>query len=98
MPGFAEACARLRAVMDPYARTLERAVDRDDELSLNTRHVLANGTPLWFGGPSGSPRRSGRGAHQGLLPTPRRSGKDLGFGFVPDKRAAVLFKRGLPTA
>ena len=36
--------------MDPYVRTLERAVDRDDELSLNTRHVLANGTPLWFGG------------------------------------------------
>ena len=50
MPDFTEVFARLRSVLDPYARSLERAVDRDDELSLNTRHVQANGSPLWFGG------------------------------------------------
>lgn len=50
MPEFAEVFAQLRAVMDPFARSLERVVDADDELSLNTRHVMSNGTPLWFGG------------------------------------------------
>lgn len=50
MPDFADVFARLRAVMDPYAGALERVVDRDEELSLNTRHVMGNGSPLWFGG------------------------------------------------
>lgn len=50
MPDFVDVFARLRAILDPYARSLERTVDRDDELSLNTAHVQANGTPLWFGG------------------------------------------------
>ena len=50
MPDFSDTFARLRAVLDPYAGRLERAVDRDDELSLNTTHVMKNGTPLWFGG------------------------------------------------
>jgi hypothetical protein len=50
MPDFADVFAELRAIMEPYAPTLERAVDRDDELSLNTAHVMPNGTPLWFGG------------------------------------------------
>jgi hypothetical protein len=50
MPDLADVFAGLRAIMDPYARSLERAVDRDDELSLNTRHLQSSGTPLWFGG------------------------------------------------
>jgi hypothetical protein len=36
--------------MDPFARSLDRTVDRDDELSLDTTHVQPNGSPLWFGG------------------------------------------------
>ncbi len=50
MPDFADVFTRLRALMEPYAPNLETAVDRDDELSLNSGHVQANGTPLWFGG------------------------------------------------
>jgi len=50
MPGFADVFTRLRSLMDPYARALERVVDRDDEFSVNTTHVMANGRPLWFGG------------------------------------------------
>ena len=50
MPEFADVFERLRAILDPYAGRLERAAEADDELSLNTTHVMANGTPLWFGG------------------------------------------------
>jgi hypothetical protein len=50
MPDYADVFASLRAIMEPYARTLEASVDRDDELSLSTAHVMPNGTPLWFGG------------------------------------------------
>lgn len=50
MPDFADVFARLRGIMDPYAGTLERTADRDDELSLTTAHVQANGTPLCVGG------------------------------------------------
>lgn len=50
MPDFAEVFARLRAIMDPYAGSLEPTVDGDDQLSLTTAHVMKNGTPLWFGG------------------------------------------------
>lgn len=50
VPEFAEVFARLRALMLPYAHALEPVVDRDDEFSLNTTHVMANGSPLWFGG------------------------------------------------
>jgi hypothetical protein len=40
----------LRAIMAPYARQLDCTVDRDDEFSLDTKHVMKNGRPLWFGG------------------------------------------------
>ena len=50
MPDFTDVFARLRAIMEPYASTLEPTVDEADELSLNTKHVMPNGTPLWFGG------------------------------------------------
>ncbi len=50
MPDFADVFTRLRALMEPYAPDLGTAVDRDDEVSLNSGHVQANDTPLWFGG------------------------------------------------
>lgn len=49
MPEFADVFAQLRAIMEPYARVLEPTVDNDDELSLNTSHVMPNGANLWFG-------------------------------------------------
>ncbi len=45
MPDLADVFGRLRAIMDPYADSLERVVDRDDDLSLNTGHVMARGRP-----------------------------------------------------
>ena len=50
MPDFTDVFASLRTIMDPYADALERTVDQDDELSVNTAHVMPNGSPLWFGG------------------------------------------------
>jgi hypothetical protein len=50
MPDFVDVFVRLRAIMDPYAQTLDRTVDRDDELRLSTTYVQPNGTRLWFGG------------------------------------------------
>lgn len=49
-PDFTEVFASLRAIMAPYAQRLDCTVDRDDELSLDTKHVMKNGKPLWFGG------------------------------------------------
>lgn len=49
-PDFTEVFASLRAIMAPYARQLDRTADREHELSLQTRHVMKNGQPLWFGG------------------------------------------------
>lgn len=40
----------LRAIMLPYARRMDCTIDRDDELSVNTKHIQKNGKPLWFGG------------------------------------------------
>ena len=50
MPDLVDVFTRLRAILEPYAVSLERVVDRDGELSLDTKHVQANGKPLWFGG------------------------------------------------
>jgi hypothetical protein len=50
MPTFNDVFAELRTILDPYARELDPAVDTDDELSVNTRHLQENGKPLWFGG------------------------------------------------
>jgi hypothetical protein len=41
---------QLRAIMAPYTRQLDCTIDRDDELSLDTQHMLKNKKPLWFGG------------------------------------------------
>lgn len=40
----------LRAIMLPYARKLDCKVDRSDELYVDTKHILENKKPLWFGG------------------------------------------------
>lgn len=50
MPSFAETFVALRAIMLPYAANLVLNADRDDAFDLSTEHVMANGTPLWFGG------------------------------------------------
>jgi len=50
MTNLAPVFQELRAIMAPYAPQLECTVDRDDELSLDTQHVMKNGKPLWFGG------------------------------------------------
>lgn len=50
MPDLANAFADLKQLMLPFASQLEVASDTDQELSLNTRHVQKNKTPLWFGG------------------------------------------------
>lgn len=39
----------LKKIMLPYAEKLNCTIDSDDELYLNTRHILDNGKPLWFG-------------------------------------------------
>ena len=36
--------------MLPYALQLDCKIDRENELSVNTRHVMKNGNLLWFGG------------------------------------------------
>jgi hypothetical protein len=46
MPDLVDVFTRLRAILEPYAGSLERVVDRDGELSLDTKHVQANGKPL----------------------------------------------------
>lgn len=35
--------------MLPYAQKLDCKTDRDDELYVDTRYVLSNKKPLWFG-------------------------------------------------
>ena len=36
--------------MFPYAAQLDCKTDREGELQLDTRHLMNNGQPLWFGG------------------------------------------------
>jgi len=50
MPDFREIFAELRNILLPYAGKLELNVDRDGELSIDTRHIQKNQKPLWFGG------------------------------------------------
>ncbi|NBB92647.1 MAG: hypothetical protein GVY32_05695 [Gammaproteobacteria bacterium] len=50
MSGFDEAFHRLRAILIAASDGLERVVDSESELSLNTPHRMKNGQPLWFGG------------------------------------------------
>jgi hypothetical protein len=50
MTDHARVFTGLRAILLPYADSLDRVVDRDDELSLNTHFIQKNNKPLWFGG------------------------------------------------
>jgi hypothetical protein len=50
MKDFSGLFAALRAILQPYAAQLDCIVDGDGEFSLNTRHLLENKRPLWFGG------------------------------------------------
>lgn len=42
--------ATLRAIMLPYVSQLVCTADTAENLSLETRHILKNKQPLWFGG------------------------------------------------
>jgi hypothetical protein len=46
--GFPEVFARLRAIIQPYAPHMYVTSDLDTAYSLDTRHVMANGQPLFF--------------------------------------------------
>jgi hypothetical protein len=50
MADLNEVFESLRGVMRPYAAKLDCKVDSEDELSIDTRHTMPNGKPLWFGG------------------------------------------------
>jgi hypothetical protein len=50
MKDFSGLFAALRAILQPYVAQLDCVADREGEFSLNTRHLLANKRPLWFGG------------------------------------------------
>jgi hypothetical protein len=50
MKDFSGLFAALRAILQPYAAQLDGVADREGEFSLNTRHLLENKRPLWFGG------------------------------------------------
>lgn len=50
MKDFSELFAALRAILQPYAAQLDCVADREGEFSLDTRHLLENKRPLWFGG------------------------------------------------
>ncbi len=39
----------LRKIMIPYAEKLDCTVNNDNELYINTNHILENNKPLWFG-------------------------------------------------
>lgn len=41
--------AELRGIMHRYANQLDCAIDNDNELYLNTKHIQKNKKPLWFG-------------------------------------------------
>ena len=49
MPKLAEVFADLRAIMAPYAATLDAKKDDETELYVDTRHIQANDKPLFFG-------------------------------------------------
>jgi len=49
MPDLNPVFAELRAILEPYAATLEAKVDTPSQLYLDTRHVMPNKQPLFFG-------------------------------------------------
>ncbi|MHA7878906.1 MAG: hypothetical protein ACX931_03885 [Saccharospirillum sp.] len=50
MTDFTRVYQALRAIMLPYAEQLDCKTDSATELYVDTRHVMTNGKPLWFGG------------------------------------------------
>ncbi len=46
---FTEVFQRLRAILDPYAPEMHVTADGPQGYSLDTRHVMKNGQPLFFG-------------------------------------------------
>lgn len=49
MPALQPVFRQLRAIMEPYAAKLDRTVDTDVELYVDTRHTMKNRKPLFFG-------------------------------------------------
>ena len=46
---FTEMFARLRAILEPYAGEMVVVHDTGDTYSLDTRHIMKNKQPLFFG-------------------------------------------------
>ena len=47
---FATVFSKLKAILQPYASKLVVIADTDDGYSLETRHIMKNKKPLYFGG------------------------------------------------
>lgn len=39
----------LRSILRPYAEQLDCKIDNDEEMYVDTKHLLQNKKPLWFG-------------------------------------------------
>jgi hypothetical protein len=50
MTEFTRVYQALSAIMQPYAEQLDCKTDSETDLYVDTRHVMNNGKPLWFGG------------------------------------------------
>jgi hypothetical protein len=49
MTNLSQVFTELRAIMLPYAGKLDCKIDRDDEIYVDTTHLLKNKKPLFFG-------------------------------------------------
>jgi len=47
---FIEVFAKLKAIIQPYAKKMDAAYDTRNYYLLNTRHIMKNKQPLCFGG------------------------------------------------
>src|SRR5438067_6195266 len=47
---FNEVFARLKSIIQPYAKKMDAAYDTETYYLLNTRHIMKNKQPLCFGG------------------------------------------------
>ena len=47
---FKEVFARLKAILQPYAKNMDVSPDADNYYMLNTRYIMRNKQPLCFGG------------------------------------------------
>ena len=47
---FIEVFAKLKAIIQPYAKKMDAACDTRNYYLLNTRHIMKNKQPLCFGG------------------------------------------------